>query len=1015
MTRTNSLAASITAVSIVAFATTTVSAQQLVFQARTEVPLIDAPRAIAAADVTGDGWVDLILAGTGRGSVSIYPSHGAEDGDEGQRFRPARDYVLGGGPFDLALGDLNRDGHLDIAVANADSDTINILINSGAGLFPTRVDLPMPGNPRGIALGDFNRDGILDLAVTRFATAQLDIIFGAGDGTFPTHRTHQAPVNPQGMAVADFNRDGWPDVAVASASGVIRIYETFATGAVIRDVQPTGLGWNVIAARDLDRDGRVDLAVASTGGSVVYLLYNRASGWTSSPAVPVASSPRGIAIADLNQDGTPEVVTAGRAESNVTVITRATGGVLSTSTFASGSGARTVTLADFDRNGRIGIATANEFGRSATVLGNLTDVGPEPAYAFESGEQFDWFGTVFDAGDFNENGIPDFLGSNRVVLDGTSSQPIDSSNVYARGGFVVDVNRDGHDDVVLSGRFGVETYLGNGRGAFTKGPTTVMPTLSWTLARAEINRDGRVDLAVLTIDANAKTSMLEGYVGQGNGGFVRASSRSVTYNAGTPYLVDLNRDGFSDVVRSSDQGVTVMLADGAGGWKEPVAFQPGVARGGVAFGDFTGDGIPDIVMGDRELQSWGGYSSVPKISVARGVGDGTFEFLRQYDLSIEGVYDWLSSVQLTDLNLDGALDILSNNGHLLKGNGSGDFQAPDRFAIFGTAVVADINRDGLPDLVGVTSRHDTPGALLNTRRVPSQNRAPTGFWGFPDEMSWNYATWWYAEDETGFFPGYIQDADHHAVRYTWTLNGQVSGHDEFWGPPAGTPPGRYPVTLTIDDYRGGTITDSFTVVVTPFKETVLLPVYDAQLHGAWRIEEDPTATGYGKRVTHPNAGVGKLTAPLAQPTDYFEMGFLADPTQEYKLWIRLKAENDSWANDSVFVQFTGAKDAAGNPIYEIGTTSALAVNLEECSGCGVSGWGWEDDGWGGVNVSGVTLRFPAGGPQTIRIQTREDGVSVDTVVLSSEKYRTARPGTAKNDTTKLWGQGPWVSPNYPPR
>jgi hypothetical protein len=46
----------------------------------------------------------------------------------------------------------------------------------------------------------------------------------------------------------------------------------------------------------------------------------------------------------------------------------------------------------------------------------------------------------------------------------------------------------------------------------------------------------------------------------------------------------------------------------------------------------------------------------------------------------------------------------------------------------------------------------------------------------------------------------------------------------------------------------------------------------------------------------------------------------------------------------VFVQFTGAKDAAGNPLYEIGTTSALAVNLEECSGCGESGWGWEDDG-----------------------------------------------------------------------
>jgi hypothetical protein len=49
----------------------------------------------------------------------------------------------------------------------------------------------------------------------------------------------------------------------------------------------------------------------------------------------------------------------------------------------------------------------------------------------------------------------------------------------------------------------------------------------------------------------------------------------------------------------------------------------------------------------------------------------------------------------------------------------------------------------------------------------------------------------------------------------------------------------------------------------------------------------------------------------------------------------------------------------------------------------------------------VTLRFPAGGLQVIQFQTREDGVSIDQVVLSSEKYLTARPGSAKNDATIL--------------
>ena len=77
------------------------------------------------------------------------------------------------------------------------------------------------------------------------------------------------------------------------------------------------------------------------------------------------------------------------------------------------------------------------------------------------------------------------------------------------------------------------------------------------------------------------------------------------------------------------------------------------------------------------------------------------------------------------------------------------------------------------------------------------------------------------------------------------------------------------------------------------------------------------------------------------------------------------------------------------------------MNLEECSGCGVSGWGWEDDGWGAVNANGITLKFPEGGVQRLQVQTREDGVSIDQVVLSSGKYASKRPGLAKNDVTIL--------------
>jgi hypothetical protein len=168
------------------------------------------------------------------------------------------------------------------------------------------------------------------------------------------------------------------------------------------------------------------------------------------------------------------------------------------------------------------------------------------------------------------------------------------------------------------------------------------------------------------------------------------------------------------------------------------------------------------------------------------------------------------------------------------------------------------------------------------------------------------------------------------------------------------------------------------------------------------VVDDPTAAE-GQRLFYPNAGAAKVTTALANPPGFVDKIFVADPTQTYKLWVRLKAQDNRGANDSLWVQFSGAIDTAGRPNYRIGTTEGLAVNLEECLGCGVSGWGWEDDGWGAVNRNGTLLRFPEGGIQRLRIQVREDGVSVDQIVLSAVKYRTTRPGAAKNDTTILAG------------
>jgi endonuclease/exonuclease/phosphatase family metal-dependent hydrolase len=185
---------------------------------------------------------------------------------------------------------------------------------------------------------------------------------------------------------------------------------------------------------------------------------------------------------------------------------------------------------------------------------------------------------------------------------------------------------------------------------------------------------------------------------------------------------------------------------------------------------------------------------------------------------------------------------------------------------------------------------------------------------------------------------------------------------------------------------------------------VVLYAAEAPVRSGWNIVADSTAAG-GSRLANPNLGASKLAAPLANPGNYFEMSFSAQAGTAYRLWIRGKAENNDWANDSVFVQFSSSVDAGGTAVYRIGTTSATTMNLEDCSGCGLSGWGWQDNGWG-VGVLGSLLYFSTTGSQTIRVQAREDGLSVDQIVLSPQTYISGSPGALKNDTTILPKSGP---------
>jgi hypothetical protein len=185
----------------------------------------------------------------------------------------------------------------------------------------------------------------------------------------------------------------------------------------------------------------------------------------------------------------------------------------------------------------------------------------------------------------------------------------------------------------------------------------------------------------------------------------------------------------------------------------------------------------------------------------------------------------------------------------------------------------------------------------------------------------------------------------------------------------------------------------------------------ADIHGNWVSLADSTASG-GSALQNVDHGQSKIAPALTAPANYFERTFTAYHGTAYHLWVRLRAQNNSLGNDSVHLQFSGTVDSFGSPTWRIGTTSSAEVVLQNGTGDpSVTGWGWSDNGWG---AAGANIYFASDGPQTVRVQQREDGAIVDEIVLSPTTYLTASPGLRDNDLTVLTEDDGSSSPPPPP-
>lgn len=239
----------------------------------------DSPNSIAVADFNGDGKLDLAVVNggnnTGVSSLSILLGNG--DGT----FHSVAKYVVSFGNS-VAVGDFNRDGKLDLAVANFGSGSVGVFLGNGDGTFKAPISFSTPG-PVSVAVGDFNGDGNLDLVtaniVSNTGLNNVSVLLGKGDGTFKPAVNYGAGSNPSAVAVGDFNGDGNLDLAVANFGGYGNVSSlSMILGDGNGSFQPTveyvGVGSNSssLATGDFNTDGRLDMILADSGGSTVTAL-----------------------------------------------------------------------------------------------------------------------------------------------------------------------------------------------------------------------------------------------------------------------------------------------------------------------------------------------------------------------------------------------------------------------------------------------------------------------------------------------------------------------------------------------------------------------------------------------------------------------------------------------------------------------------------------------------------------------------------------------------------------------
>jgi hypothetical protein len=581
------------------------------------------PQGIAAADVNGDGKLDIVIvnecANNGdcsSGLASVLLGNG--DGS----FQNAVNFNSGGVDADsVVIKDVNGDGHADLLVANrcnSSSDctygAVGVLLGNGDGTFQTAVQFASGGQyAQSLGVVDLNGDGKLDLVVSNecqsYSSCQngssTSVLLGNGDGTFQLSANYASGSDSFGefmelqagssILLGDVNGDGKPDVLVTNScannnnpffcngTGSVSVLLGYGDGTLQAGVIYSSAAYDSygLATADVNGDGKPDIIVANecanttncSNGAVSILLNNGDGTFQAGNSYSSGGAyAYWVAAADLNGDGKADIVVTNECNNSNDCSQGAVGVLLGNNdgtfqapvTYPTNSDVESVVLADVNGDGKLDIVLAGSNSSSVNVMLGNGDGTFQSAVSYDAGGVYSLGLAV---GDTNGDGKPDIMVANECSSSQNCSNGI------------------------------VSVLLGNGDGTFQTAVTYNSGGIyARSLQAADMNGDGKLDIVVENECAtDCSTGAISVLLGNGDGTFQTATTANIPESEGLQTIVvgDFNGDHKLDVV-SGGSGV-YLLGNGDG------TLQPAVSLGaggvGTAMADFNGDGRPDLAIG----------------------------------------------------------------------------------------------------------------------------------------------------------------------------------------------------------------------------------------------------------------------------------------------------------------------------------------------------------------------------------------------------------------------------------